>query len=290
MSIFVDNDTRVIVQGITGSQGKYHTEQMKVYGTDIVAGAVPGKGGEKIHGVPVFDTVFEAAEQTEANASVIFVPPAAGKDAVFEAIAAQLDPVIVISEGIPQQDMLLIRRRLSETGTRLIGPNTPGIITPGQTKLGIFPNDLTAAGSVGIISRSGTLTYQIVEELNQEGIGQSTVLGVGGDPIIGTTFRDALSAFEADPQTDAVVLCGEIGGEQEEQAAEFIQESMTTPVVGFVAGRTAPAGTRMGHAGAIITSDGTGTAEHKIRLLKRAGADIAHAPKEIPTLLKSVLE
>lgn len=280
MSIFVDDGTRVVVQGITGEQGKYHAEQMNAYGTNIVAGAVPGKGGATINGIPVFDTVQQAVREQNADASVVFVPPAAGQDALFEALDADLRTVVVISEGIPIQDMSLVHRRLSESNTTLIGPNSPGVITPGETKLGIMPSAIFQPGSVGIVSRSGTLTYQIVDELSDREIGQSTVVGIGGDPIIGTEFVDVLAAFEDDPDTDVVVLCGEIGGEAEEKAAEYIAESMSTPVVGFIAGMSAPPNTRMGHAGAIISGD-TGTAAGKIEALETAGARVARTPGDV---------
>lgn len=280
MSIFVDDSTRVVVQGITGEQGKFHAKQMRDYGTNVVAGAVPGKGGATIHGIPVFDTVQQAVREQDADASIIFVPPAAGKDALLEALDADLETIVAISEGIPMQDMSLVHRRLSESETVLIGPNSPGIITPGETKLGIMPSNIFEPGSVGIVSRSGTLTYQMVDGLTDRGIGQSTVVGIGGDPIIGTRFVETLAAFEADPMTDVVLLCGEIGGEAEEKAAKYIADSMSTPVVGFIAGMSAPPNTRMGHAGAIISGD-TGTAAGKIEALEGAGARVARTPGEV---------
>ncbi|MFC6770564.1 succinate--CoA ligase subunit alpha, partial [Halorubrum pallidum] len=258
MSIFVDDDTRVVVQGITGGEGKFHAGQMIEYGTNVVAGAVPGKGGQEVDGVPVYDTVDEAVEVEDADASVIFVPPAFAGDAIFESLDTDLDLAVAITEGIPTQDMAKVNKRLSEVDTRLIGPNCPGIITPGEAKLGILPGNIFSEGRVGLVSRSGTLTYQVVDNLTNRGIGQSTAIGIGGDPIIGTSFVDALEAFEADSETDAVVMCGEIGGEDEEQAAKFIGEHMDTPVTGFIAGRTAPPGKRMGHAGAIVSGSGTG--------------------------------
>ncbi|SDF33591.1 succinyl-CoA synthetase alpha subunit [Halorubrum xinjiangense] len=281
MSIFVDDDTRVVVQGITGGEGKFHAGQMIEYGTNVVAGAVPGKGGQEVDGVPVYDTVDEAVEAEDADASVIFVPPAFAADAVFEALDTDLDLAVAITEGIPTQDMAKVNKRLSETDTRLIGPNCPGIITPGEAKLGILPGNIFSEGNVGLVSRSGTLTYQVVDNLTERGLGQSTAIGIGGDPIIGTSFVDALEAFEADTETDAVVMCGEIGGEDEEQAAKFIGEHMDTPVAGFIAGRTAPPGKRMGHAGAIVSGSGTGTAQSKIDALNDAGVPVGDTPEEV---------
>ncbi|MDV7349465.1 succinate--CoA ligase subunit alpha [Halorubrum distributum] len=281
MSIFVDDDTRVVVQGITGGEGKFHAGQMIEYGTNVVAGAVPGKGGQEVHGVPVYDTVDEAVEAEDADASVIFVPPAFAADAIFESLDTDLDLAVAITEGIPTQDMAKVNKRLSETDTRLIGPNCPGIITPGEAKLGILPGNIFSEGNVGLVSRSGTLTYQVVDNLTERGLGQSTAIGIGGDPIIGTSFVDALEAFEADTETDAVVMCGEIGGEDEEQAAKFIGEHMDTPVAGFIAGRTAPPGKRMGHAGAIVSGSGTGTAQSKIDALNDAGVPVGDTPEEV---------
>ncbi|ELZ42371.1 succinyl-CoA synthetase subunit alpha [Halorubrum saccharovorum DSM 1137] len=281
MSIFVDDDTRVVVQGITGGEGKFHAGQMIEYGTNVVAGAVPGKGGQEVDGVPVYDTVDEAVEEENADASVIFVPPAFAGDAIFESLDTDLDLAVAITEGIPTQDMAKVNKRLSETDTRLIGPNCPGIITPGEAKLGILPGNIFSDGNVGLVSRSGTLTYQVVDNLTERGLGQSTAIGIGGDPIIGTSFIDALEAFEADPDTDAVVMCGEIGGEDEEQAARFIGEHMDTPVAGFIAGRTAPPGKRMGHAGAIVSGSGTGTAQSKIDALNDAGVPVGDTPEEV---------
>jgi len=289
MSIFVDDDTRVVVQGITGGEGKFHAEQMIEYGTNVVAGAVPGKGGQEAAGVPVYDTVDAAAEEEDANASVIFVPPAFAADAIFEALDAGLDLAVAITEGIPTQDMAKVNKRLGETDTRLLGPNCPGIITPGEAKLGILPGNIFADGNVGLVSRSGTLTYQVVDNLTERGIGQTTAIGIGGDPIIGTSFIDALEAFEADTETDAVVMCGEIGGEDEEQAARFIGEHMDTPVAGFIAGRTAPPGKRMGHAGAIVSGSGTGTAESKIDALNDAGVPVGDTPEEVADHIESFL-
>ncbi|WP_193309224.1 succinate--CoA ligase subunit alpha [Halorubrum halophilum] len=281
MSIFVDDDTRVVVQGITGGEGKFHAGQMMEYGTNVVAGAVPGKGGQEVNGVPVYDTVDEAVEAEDANASVIFVPPAFAGDAIFESLDTDLDLAVAITEGIPTQDMAKVNKRLSETDTRLLGPNCPGIITPGEAKLGILPGNIFSEGNVGLVSRSGTLTYQVVDNLTERGIGQTTAIGIGGDPIIGTSFIDALDAFESDPDTDAVVMCGEIGGEDEEQAARFIGEHMDTPVTGFIAGRTAPPGKRMGHAGAIVSGSGTGTAQSKIDALNDAGVPVGDTPEEV---------
>jgi len=289
MSIFVDDDTRVVVQGITGGEGNFHTGQMIEYGTNVVAGAVPGKGGEEVAGVPVYDTVDQAVEEENADASVIFVPPAFAGDAIFEALDTDLDLAVAITEGIPTQDMAKVNKHLSESDTRLIGPNCPGIITPGEAKLGILPGNIFSEGRVGLVSRSGTLTYQVVDNLTERGIGQTTAIGIGGDPIIGTSFVDALEAFEADPDTDAVVMCGEIGGEDEEQAAAYIGEHMDTPVAGFIAGRTAPPGKRMGHAGAIVSGSGTGTAESKINALNEAGAPVGDTPDEVADHIEDFL-
>jgi succinyl-CoA synthetase alpha subunit len=289
MSVLVDDDTRVVVQGITGGEGEFHAGQMLDYGTNVVAGAVPGRGGETVHDVPVYDTVERAAEAENADASVIFVPPAFAADAIFEALDAPLDLVVCITEGIPTQDMSRVYRRLRETDTDLIGPNCPGIITPGETKLGILPGNIFTPGNVGFVSRSGTLTYQVVEGLTQRGLGQSTAVGIGGDPIIGTDFIDALGMFEDDPETDAIVMCGEIGGEDEEDAARYIGEYMDTPVVGFIAGRTAPPGKRMGHAGAIVSGSGTGTAQSKIDALEGVGVTVGDTPEEVAEAVASLL-
>jgi succinyl-CoA synthetase alpha subunit len=289
MSVFVDDDTRVIVQGITGGEGKFHAGQMIEYGTNVVAGAVPGKGGQEVHGVPVYDTVEKAAKAENADASVIFVPPAFAADAIFEALDAPIDLAVAITEGVPVQDMARVKKRLKEVDTRLIGPNCPGIITPGEAKLGILPGNIFESGNVGLVSRSGTLTYQVVSNLTERGIGQTTAIGIGGDPIIGTNFVDALEAFEADPDTDAVVMCGEIGGEDEEEAARYIAEHMDTPVAGFIAGRTAPPGKRMGHAGAIVSGSGTGTAESKIDALNDAGVPVGDTPEQVADHIKDFL-
>jgi succinyl-CoA synthetase alpha subunit len=284
MSVLVDDTTRVIVQGITGGEGSFHAEQMIEYGTNVVGGAVPGKGGSTVAGVPVYDTVDAAVTETEADASVVFVPPAFAADALFEALDTDLDLVVAITEGMPTQDMAGVTRKAAETDTRLIGPNCPGIITPGAAKLGILPGNIFEPGQVGLVSRSGTLTYQVVDSLTARGVGQSTAIGIGGDPIIGTDFVDALSLFEADPETEVVVLCGEIGGEDEEEAAAYIEAEMSTPVVGFIAGRTAPPGKRMGHAGAIVSGSGTGTAQSKIDALAAAGVDVGETPAEVADL------
>ncbi|MEF8877973.1 MAG: succinate--CoA ligase subunit alpha [Haloarculaceae archaeon] len=281
MSILVDDDTRVVVQGITGGEGKFHTEQMLEYGTNVVAGAVPGKGGQEVAGVPVYDTVRGAVREEDADASVVFVPPAFAGDAIFEALDSRLDLVVAITEGVPQQDMARVYKRLGETDTHLIGPNCPGLITPGEAKLGILPGNIFADGDVGLVSRSGTLTYQVVDSLTQRGIGQTSAVGIGGDPIIGSDFVDVLEMFENDTETKAVVMCGEIGGEDEEDAARYIAEYMDTPVAGFIAGRTAPPGKRMGHAGAIVSGSGTGTAQSKIDALNDAGVPVGDTPEEV---------
>ncbi len=289
MSILVDNDTRVVVQGITGGEGKFHTGQMIDYGTNVVAGAVPGRGGQEVEGVPVYDSVNEAAREEDANASVIFVPPMFATDAIFEAIDSPVDLVVAITEGVPQQDMAKIYRKLGETDTTLIGPNCPGLITPGEAKLGILPGNIFSEGNVGFVSRSGTLTYQVIDNLTSRGIGQTSAVGIGGDPIIGTGFIDVLELFENDPDTDAIVMCGEIGGEDEEEAAAFIGEYMDTPVAGFIAGRSAPPGKRMGHAGAIVSGSGTGTAESKIQALNDAGVPVGDTPNEVADYIEDFL-
>jgi len=289
MSVLVDDDTKVIVQGITGGEGKFHAGQMIEYGTNVVAGAVPGKGGQEVHGVPVYNTVDEAAREEDADASVVFVPPAFAADAIFEALDAPIDLAVAITEGVPVQDMARVNKRLGEVDTRLIGPNCPGIITPGEAKLGILPGNIFESGNVGLVSRSGTLTYQVVSNLTERGIGQTTAIGIGGDPIIGTDFIDALEAFEADTDTDAVVMCGEIGGEDEEDAARYIGEHMDTPVAGFIAGRTAPPGKRMGHAGAIVSGSGTGTAQSKIDALNDAGVPVGDTPEEVADHIEDFL-
>ena len=288
MSILVNENTRVVVQGITGRDGSFHTRQMVDYGTCIVAGVTPGKGGQDLDGIPVYDTLDEAAAATRANTSIIYVRPAFAADAIHEAIDAGLDLVICITEGIPTLDMARVYAALRHSGVRLLGPNCPGAITPGVTKVGIMPGHIHRPGHVGVVSRSGTLTYEIVHQLTTAGIGQSTCLGIGGDPIIGTGFIDALEAFEADPDTRAVVMIGEIGGSDEEGAAEFVREHMEKPVVGFIAGRTAPPGKRMGHAGAII-SGGTGGAEEKVRALNEAGIPVADRSADVVDLIRTAL-
>lgn len=289
MSIFVDKNTKVIVQGITGKQGTFHTQQMIEYGTNIVGGVTPGKGGQEICGVPVFDTVREAVEKTGANASVIYVPPKFATDSILEAVDAGVPLVVCITEGIPIMDMAMVKHYIEGTGTRLIGPNCPGVITPGQCKIGIMPGYIHKPGHVGIISRSGTLTYEAVKQLTNKGIGQSTVVGIGGDPIRGTSFLDALMAFEADPDTYAVVMNGEIGGTGEEEAANYIANCMTKPVAAFIGGQSAPAGKRMGHAGAIV-SGGKGTANGKITALQEAEVVVAMTPDRIGDALVEAIQ
>ena len=286
--MLVGKDTRVLVQGITGQAGAFHTEKMLEYGTRVVAGVTPKKGGTTIHGVPVFNTMREAAVATKATATVIFVPAPFCLSAITEAIEAAIPLIVVITEGIPTLDMVSVRRRLVGSSSRLIGPNCPGLITPGACKLGIMPGYIHRPGTVGVISRSGTLTYDAVYQLTQAGLGQSTCLGIGGDPIIGTSFVDALTLFEQDAGTDAIVLIGEIGGTAEEEAAAFIKTRMTKPVFAFIAGRMAPKEKRMGHAGAIIAG-GKGTAAEKMAALKTAGATVIDSPAAIGRTVKSVL-
>ena len=288
MSIFVNKDTRVIVQGITGKQGAFHTEKMIEYGTAIVGGVTPGKGGQSLLGVPVFNTVYDAVKNTGANASVIYVPPKFAADSIIEAIDAGVQIIVCITEGIPVLDMARVKHYLDGKSSRLIGPNCPGIITPEECKIGIMPGYIHKKGHVGVISRSGTLTYEAVKQLSVRNLGQSTVVGIGGDPIRGTGFLDCLKAFEADPDTYAVVLNGEIGGSGEEEAAQFIK-TMTKPVAAFIGGQSAPAGKRMGHAGAII-SGGKGTASGKIAALREAGAVVAMTPDMIGASLVEALE
>ncbi|HET6380227.1 MAG TPA: succinate--CoA ligase subunit alpha [candidate division Zixibacteria bacterium] len=287
MSILVNRDTRLVVQGITGREGEFHSRAMLEYGTNIVAGVTPGKGGQTaLDGrVPVFDTMVEAVEQTGANASCIFVPAAAAPDAMLEAADAGVPLVICITEGIPALDMLTVYHVLKARGVRLIGPNCPGVTTPGEAKVGIIPGSIHRPGSVGLVSRSGTLTYEVVQAMTDAGLGQSTCVGIGGDPIIGTTFIDVLDMFDQDPGTDAIVLIGEIGGDEEEKAAAFVQSRVRKPMAAFIAGRTAPPGRRMGHAGAII-SGGAGTAESKRSALEAAGIRVADSPSQIPQLLR----
>ena len=285
MSILVNKDTKLVVQGITGRDGQFHAGRMKAYGTKVVAGTSPGKGGSTIDGVPVFDTVEEAVKATGANASIIFVPAPFAADAILEASFAGVDLVIAISEGVPILDMIRITPVLKQNGTKLIGPNCPGLITPEEALLGILPGTIFKKGNVGLMSRSGTLTYEVVNMLTHSDLGQSTVVGIGGDPVAGLYYIDLLEMYENDPETDAIVLIGEIGGDAEEQAAEYIAKHVTKPVVAFIAGQTAPPGKRMGHAGAIISS-GSGTAEEKIKAFAKAGVPVAKEPSEIPGLLK----
>jgi len=279
----------VLTQGITGATGQFHTRACREYGTQMVGGVVPGKGGTDFEGIPIFDTVEKARRETGANASVIYVPPAFAADAILEAAAAGIELVICITEGIPVLDMVKVKHYLKSTGTRLVGPNCPGVITPGECKIGIMPGYIHKQGDVGVVSRSGTLTYEAVHQLTKLGIGQSTCIGIGGDPIIGTNHVDALSLFNADPGTRAIVMIGEIGGTSEEEAADYIKKNVKKPVVAFIAGQTAPKGRRMGHAGAII-SGGRGTAADKIAALKAAGIAVAMSPADIGTTLKAALD
>jgi succinyl-CoA synthetase alpha subunit len=291
MAILINKQTRVLVQGVTGREGEFHTRAMLDYGTNVVAGVTPGKGGQFIeHGddtVPVFNTVEEAVKMTNADTSVIFVPPPFGADAIFEAVDAGIHGIVCITEGIPIQDMMKCYRFLQERNGWMIGPNCPGLITPGECKIGIMPAHIFSPGPIGVVSRSGTLTYEIVDELTRAGLGQSTCVGIGGDPIIGSSFVDVLGWFEQDEATKAVVLSGEIGGNDEEKAAEYIKQ-MSKPVVSFIAGKTAPAGKRMGHAGAIV-SGSAGTAQAKIEALQAAGAKVAELPNQVPDLIRSAL-
>ena len=288
MSVLVDRDTRLVVQGITGREGQFHARGAMDYGTKVVAGVTPGKGGTSVEGVPVFDTVAQAVSETGANASVIFVPPPFAADAILEAVDAGVALVVCITEGIPTLDMVEVMRILPESGSRLIGPNCPGVISPGKAKIGIMPGHIHKEGRVGCVSRSGTLTYEAVYQLTQRGIGQSTCIGIGGDPVIGTHFVDALKLFQDDPETDAVVMIGEIGGNVEEMAAQYIKKSFTKPVVSFIAGQTAPPGRRMGHAGAIIMG-GKGTAADKMATLEDAGVEVVRSPAEIGETVERVL-
>jgi len=284
MSILIDENTRAIVQGITGNEGRFHTRQMLDYGTRIVGGVTPGKGGGEVEGVPVFDTVAEAVKETGADASIIFVPPAFAADAIMEAAEAGIDLVVCLTEGIPVNDMLIVRRYIEIRGTTLIGPNTPGLISPEKSKLGVMAGYIHKPGPVGILSRSGTLTYEVVHQLSSLGIGQSTCVGIGGDQIIGLSFSDLLPMLEDDPQTEGIVLIGEIGGSAEEEAAAVISERVKKPLVAFIAGRTAPPGRRMGHAGAIVTGR-SGTAETKIAALREAGVSVADSPADVGELM-----
>jgi succinyl-CoA synthetase alpha subunit len=289
MSILVDKNTRVVTQGITGATGQIHTRACKEYGTQMVAGVVPGKGGTTFEGIPIFDTVEQARKATGCNASVSYVPPAFAADGILEAVAAGIELVICITEGVPVVDMVKVRRYMRGTNSRLIGPNCPGIITPGECKIGIMPGYIHKAGDVGVVSRSGTLTYEAVFQLTNLGIGQSSCIGIGGDPIVGTPHIDAMRMFNDDPKTRAIVMIGEIGGTAEEEAAEFVKQNVKKPVVAFIAGQTAPKGRRMGHAGAII-SGGRGTAADKIAALKAAGITVAMSPAEMGITLKNLLD
>jgi succinyl-CoA synthetase alpha subunit len=286
MSILVDKNTRLLVQGITGNEGLFHTTQMVEYGTQVVGGVTPGKGGEWVLDgkLPVFESVRTAKEATDANATIIFVPARFAPDAMFEAADAGIPLIICITEGVPVQDMMRVRNYLDQKKVRLIGPNCPGLLTPGEAKVGIIPGDIAIPGNVGVVSRSGTLTYEVLYAMKNIGMGASTCVGIGGDPINGTNFRDVLEMFEHDLKTEKVIMIGEIGGNEEEKAAEYIANKMTKPVAGFIAGQTAPPGKRMGHAGAIIEG-GAGTAADKIRALESAGVKVAKHPEEIPTLL-----
>ena len=280
MSILVDSKTRLAVQGITGREGEFHTRQMQAYGTNVVAGVTPGKGGSWVAGIPVFDTMHEAVKATEANTSIIYVPARFAPDAILEAADAGIKVIVCITEGIPVLDMIKVRTHLDCMDARLLGPNCPGIITPGEAKVGIMPGHIHTPGPVGLVSRSGTLTYEVVHALTEKGLGQSTAIGIGGDPIIGTDFIEVLALFEEDPQTEQIVLIGEIGGTDEQRAAEFIKLHMRKPVTAFIAGQTAPPGKRMGHAGAIIEG-GEGTAAEKIAAFEQVGVRVARHPGEI---------
>ena len=290
MSIFIDKSTKLIVQGITGRDGSFHAQQMIDYGTDVVAGVTPGKGGQKFADkVPIFNTVYDAVQATGANTSVIYVPPMFAADAIMEAAAAGVKFIVCITEGVPVLDMTRVYPFVKEMGVRLLGPNCPGLITPGQSKVGIIPGRICTPGNVGVVSRSGTLTYEIVHQLTTNGIGQSTCVGIGGDPINGTNFIDCLEAFEKDPQTKAIAMMGEIGGTDEQEAAAFVRDHMKKPVVGFIAGQTAPPGRRMGHAGAII-SGSAGTAAEKIDAFKEAGMGVAQRPVDFVGLIQERLK
>jgi len=287
MSIFIGRQTRLLVQGITGRDGSFHTRQMMEYGTQVVAGVTPGKGGQQFEGkVPVFNTVADAVRETGANTSVIYVPPAGAAGAIYEAADAGIGFIVCITEGVPVMDMTRVMPFVRDRGARLLGPNCPGLITPGESKVGIIPGNICAPGRVGLVSRSGTLTYEVVNHLTRNGIGQSTCVGIGGDPIIGTNFIDCLRAFQDDPATDAIVMMGEIGGTDEQNAADFVRQYVTKPVVGFIAGQTAPKGRRMGHAGAII-SGSSGTAEEKMQAFEAAGIAVMKRPVDVVELVKA---
>lgn len=288
MSILVNKLTKVITQGITGNTGQFHTRACKEYGTQIVAGVTPGKGGQNFEGIPIFNTVLEAKQKTRATVSVIYVPPPFAGDAILEAVDADLDLVVCITEGIPVMDMVRVKRAMEGRRTRLLGPNCPGIITPGECKIGIMPGAIHKPGKIGVVSRSGTLTYEAVYQLSELGLGQSTCIGIGGDPVHGTNFIDCLRLFNEDPATEAVVMIGEIGGTAEEEAAAYVKAHVKKPVVGFVGGMTAPPGKRMGHAGAII-SGGKGTAKEKIEALEAAGIKVSRSPADIGKTVKMVL-
>lgn len=288
MAIWVSDETRLLVQGITGKEGTFHALGCRDYGTQVVAGVTPGKGGQEVEGIPVFDSVEEARRETGANASMIFVPPPFAADAVMEAAAAGIELVVCITEGIPVADMLTVKAFLRDHPTRLIGPNCPGVISPGWAKIGIMPGHIHEAGKVGVISRSGTLTYEAVWQLSNAGLGQSTCVGIGGDPVNGTSFIDVLAAFAEDPETEAVILIGEIGGSAEEEAAAWIRERFDRPVAGFIAGRTAPPGRRMGHAGAIVSGE-SGTAEAKMEAMREAGITVVESPAELGSTVARLL-
>lgn len=288
MAILIDDKTKVLVQGITGRQGRLHTQFMKKYGTKIVAGVTPGKGFTEVDGIPIYDTVKEAVENHKIDASIIFVPPASVLDAAFEAISAGIQLLVIITEHVPVHDSIKIKEYAEKNNVTVIGPNTPGVISPGKSKLGIMPAELFSEGVIGIVARSGTLTHETAANLTKYGLGQSTAVGIGGDPVVGTGFVGILELFEKDPETKAIVLLGEIGGNAEEKAAEYIREYVTKPVVGFIAGITAPPGKKMGHAGAIING-GLGTAKSKIAALEKAGVKIAKSPSQIPIILKEIL-